>query len=487
MILYATIVAEKIKRKEKERKMQLDFQKLKKKFIGSKEFYRGVLTIVIPMIIQNGISNFVNMLDNIMVGSLGTEQMSGVSIVNQFTFVFILLVFGGVSGAGIFTAQFYGKGDVENIRNTFRAKLIIVAAVSVIGVTVFSIFDEAFINMFLHESDSTGNIELTLQYGKDYLKWIIIGLVPFAIGQAYASNLRETGNTFIPMVASVSAVLTNLVFNALLIYGIWFFPELGVVGAAIATTLSRFLEFGILAIYTHTHTKEFPYIVGAYKSFRIPRELMAAIAAKGLPIMANEFLWSLSITIKNQSFSTCGLDVVAGVNIASTIINLMNVVFLSLGSSIAIIVGKQLGAGKIEEAKDSAYKMLAFSVFGATCMSLIQVCISPLFPLIYNTSDEVRSIATFVIIAAACAAPFNAFCHGSYFTLRSGGLALETFVFDAGYAWLVVVPTAFIISRFTGWGFEAIYISVVIVEALKCIIGVFMVKSERWARQIVSD
>ncbi len=463
------------------------FERFKKKFIGTKEFYRGVLAIVIPMIIQNGISNFVNLLDNIMVGSLGTEQMSGVSIVNQFTFVFILLVFGGVSGAGIFTAQFHGKGDVENVRNTFRAKLLIATVVSIIGVTIFSVFDDVFINMFLHESDSTGDIALTLECGKEYLKWIVIGLVPFAIGQAYASNLRETGNTFVPMVASVSAVLTNLVFNALLIYGIWFFPELGVAGAAIATTISRFIEFGILVIYTHTHRKECSFIVGAYRNFHIPKELMAKIAAKGLPIMANEFLWSLSVTMKNQSFSTCGLEVVAATNIASTIINLMNVVFLSLGSSIAIIVGNQLGAGKIEKAKDSAYKMLAFSVFGATCMSIIQVAISPFFPLIYNTTDQVRSIATFAIIACACAAPFNAFCHGSYFTLRSGGRALETFIFDAGYAWLVVVPTAFVVSRFTGWGFEAIYISVLLVEALKCIIGYFMIKREHWARQIVSE
>ena len=467
--------------------MQLNLDKLKKKFIGSKEFYRAVLAITIPMIIQNGISNFVNLLDNIMVGSLGTEQMSGVAIVNQFTFVFILLVFGAVSGAGIFTAQFHGKGDKENVRNTFRAKLLINLVVSIVGVSVFLIFQEAFIGMFLHESESSGDLALTMECGKEYLKWIVIGLVPFAFGQAYASTLRETGNTVIPMVASVSAVVTNLILNALLIYGIWFFPQLGVAGAAIATTISRFVELAILMIYSHTHKAECYFVDGAFRSFHIPKELMGQIATKGLPIMANEFLWSLSITIRNQCYATRGLDVVAAVNIAFTIINLMNVVFLSLGSSIAIIVGNQLGAGKIEEAKDSAYKMIAFSIFGASCMSLLQVAISPFFPLIYETSDNVRGIATFIIIASACAAPFNAFSHACYFTLRSGGKAAATFIFDSGYAWALVIPAAFLISRLTSWSFQVIFITVLLIEALKCIMGVIMVKGESWARRIVSE
>jgi putative MATE family efflux protein len=422
-----------------------------------------------------------------MVGTLGTEAMSGVSIVNQFTFVFMLLVFGAVSAAGIFTAQYHGKGDVESVRHTFRAKFIINTMVGILGVVVFLIFQDQFINMFLHESDSTGDLALTMQSGKDYLKWILIGLIPFAISQVYASTLRETGNTVVPMAASISAVLTNLVFNALLIFGLFFFPELGVAGAAIATTISRFVELGILVIYTHTHSEKCTFIKGAFKSLYIPKELIANIAVKGLPIMANEFFWSLSITIRNQSYATRGLDVVAAVNIAFTIINLMNVVFLSLGSSIAIIVGNQLGAGKIEEAKSSAYKMLAFSVFGATCMGLLQICISPLFPLIYNTTDTVRHLATFVIIVSACASPFNAFAHASYFTLRSGGRVIETLLFDSVYAWVAVIPTAFLLSRLTDWGFPAIFISVALVEALKCIMGFFLVKKEHWARQLTTN
>ena len=473
-----------MKRTEKMEKITGFIEKFKKKFIGTKEFYAGVLAIVIPMIIQNGISNFVNLLDNIMVGSLGTEQMSGVAIVNQFAFVFLLLVFGAVSAAGIFTAQYHGKGDADGVRYTFRAKLIINTIVGIIGVLVFLIFDEQFINLFLHESDSTGDLALTMECGKEYLKWLVIGLIPFAISQVYASTLRETGNTVVPMAASISAVVTNLILNALLIYGLWIFPELGVAGAAIATTISRFVELTILVIYTHSNSDKCYFINGVFKNFYIPKELMQKIAVKGLPIMANEFLWSLSVTIRNQSYATRGLDVVAAVNIAFTIINLMNVVFLSLGSSIAIIVGNKLGAGKIEEAKDSAYKLIAFSVFGAACMGILQMAIAPFFPMIYETSDNVKYLATFIIIASACAVPFNAFAHASYFTLRSGGRVLETFLFDAGYAWVAVIPTAFILANFTELGFKSIFIAVLIVEALKCIMGVVIVKKEKWAKQL---
>ena len=353
LTLYAIISPEIMKRTEKMEKITGFIEKFKKKFIGTKEFYAGVLAIVIPMIIQNGISNFVNLLDNIMVGSLGTEQMSGVAIVNQFAFVFLLLVFGAVSAAGIFTAQYHGKGDADGVRYTFRAKLIINTIVGIIGVLVFLIFDEQFINLFLHESDSTGDLALTMECGKEYLKWLVIGLIPFAISQVYASTLRETGNTVVPMAASISAVVTNLILNALLIYGLWIFPELGVAGAAIATTISRFVELTILVIYTHSNSDKCYFINGVFKNFYIPKELMQKIAVKGLPIMANEFLWSLSVTIRNQSYATRGLDVVAAVNIAFTIINLMNVVFLSLGSSIAIIVGNKLGAGKIDLVGDT--------------------------------------------------------------------------------------------------------------------------------------
>ena len=169
-----------------------------KKYIGDKNFYKMVLTVALPIMIQNGISNFVNLLDNVMVGSLGTEAMSGVNIVNQFLFVFNLIIFGAISSAGIFTAQFHGNRDTEGEKYTVRFKLIIALLVGVAGVLIFHFFDSEFISLFLHDGSAEGDLALTLEFGKEYLAVMLIGLIPFALSQIYASTLRETEETIIP-------------------------------------------------------------------------------------------------------------------------------------------------------------------------------------------------------------------------------------------------------------------------------------------------
>ena len=180
-----------------------------RKFIGNRSFYKTVLAITIPIIIQNGITNFVNLLDNVMVGRLGTEQLSGVGIANQLIFVFTLCIFGGLSGAGIFTAQFFGKGDLEGLRYSIRFKLYTVLVIMAVGGAILIPFGEKLITLFLTEGDTTGDVAMTLHYGREYLKVALISLVPMALTQVYANTLRETGQTVPPMVASIVAVCTN--------------------------------------------------------------------------------------------------------------------------------------------------------------------------------------------------------------------------------------------------------------------------------------
>lgn len=246
------------------------WKNFKNKFIGDKEFYRYIIMLALPMIAQNAITSFVSFLDNIMVGKLGAEQMSGVAIVNQLMFVFNICIFGGVSGAGIFGTQFYGKGDYEGQKYAFRFKMYASALICGIALFLFINYGTDLINLYLSDSGEIGDIELALLYGKEYLAIMVIGLIPFAICQTYISSIRETGHTFVPMLAGIAAMLTNLVLDILLIFGVGPFPELGVKGAAIATVIARFVEMLIVVIWTHTHTKINRYIVGAYRSFYIP-------------------------------------------------------------------------------------------------------------------------------------------------------------------------------------------------------------------------
>lgn len=457
-----------------------------KRYTGDKAFYRMVLMIVVPIIIQNGITNFVSLLDNIMVGQVGTEQMSGVAIVNQFMTVFNICIFGGVSSAGIFTAQYYGQGSQEGVRNTFRFKFIICLLMTVFAIVLFLTAGEELIMLYLHEGAQTGDIARTLEYGKEYLAVIIFGIVPYAVSQTYASTLRETGETVLPMKAGIIAVLVNLLGNFLLIFGNFGFPALGAVGAALATDIARVVECVILMCWTYGHRQEHPFIEGAFRSLRIPKELTVNIIRKGIPIMLNEIAWSTGQAFLMQCYSVRGLSVVAGLNISSTVSNLFNVVFLSIGGAIAIIVGQLLGAGKMEEARDTDRKLLFFTVSTCLVCGSLLALISPFFPLIYNTSGEVQSLATgFILIAAGCM-PLYAFMHGCYFTLRSGGKTWITVLFDSVYVWAVDIPLAFVLANFTGLPIVVVYLSCQLIETLKCILGYILVKKGIWLQNIVA-
>ena len=457
-----------------------------KSYIGDKAFYRRTLAIAIPMIIQNTVTNLVNLLDNLMVGSLGTEQMSGVAIVNQFIFVFNLAVFGAISGAGIFTAQFNGRGDTEGVRNTMRIKVLLCAVLGALGVLVLSLFGDNLINGFLHDG-TDGDLVLTFESGAKYLVYIVIGLIPFAFSQAYASTLRETGETVLPMIASVVAIVTNLVLNALLIFGLFGLPALGVAGAAIATSVSRFAELAILVIYTHLNKKKCPYAIGLFKHFAIPAALVKQVIIKGTPILLNESFWSLSITMMNQCYSTRGLDVVAAMNISFTLQNLLSVAYFALSSSIAIIVGNLLGAGKLEEAKEADKKLLAFAVFMGVIMMGVQIALSPVFPLIYNTTDSVRDLSSYIMICFGLTMPAAALATSTYYTIRSGGRVFITMLFDSVYAWVIVMPVVAALAYFTSIPFKVLLPIILVVENLKLIPGLILVNKGIWVRQLKID
>ena len=459
----------------------------KKKFIGTKDFYIYVLGIAIPMIVQNAITNFVSFLDNIMVGQIGTEQMSGVAIANQLIFVFNLCIFGGVSGAGIFGTQFFGKGDYEGQKYTFRFKIYICSILTAIALFLGFRYSTQLISLYLNDTGSVGDIALALDYGKQYLSIMLIGLIPFAINQSYVNTIRETGHTFIPMVASMVAVFTNLILDYCLIFGALGLPQLGVRGAAIATVVARFFECIIVVIWVHANKEKNKYIVGAYRSFYIPGNILKDILKKGTPLMVNEMMWSIGMTTIVQCYAIRGLEVVAALNIASTVTNLFNIVYIQLGAAIAIVVGQLLGAGKLKEAKDADNKMIFFVITACMGMAILMALLGSLFPNIYNTESSIKELATKFIMISALLMPVCAFCHSTYFTLRSGGKTVITFIFDSVYTWLIVIPVAYCLSHFTGWGIITVFFCVQSMEFVKAIIGFFMVKSNVWLNTIVKN
>ncbi len=458
-----------------------------KRMVGDKAFIKHTLAIATPIMVQNGITNFVSLLDNIMVGRIGTEQMSGVAISNQLIMIFFLCIFGGVAGAGIFTAQYFGEGNDEGIRHTIRYKIWIGTAITIVAWVIFTLFGDNLVALYLKGSSDGGNIQAALGYGKQYMQLIMLSFPAFMMLQVYTSTLRECNETVVPMKAGIVAVIVNLSLNYVLIYGKLGFPRLGVAGAAIATISARYVEAGYVIIWSHLHRHTHTYMKGLYRTLLIPFRLFKKFFVKGLPILVNETMWSGGMATLSQCYSVRGLSVVAGLNIANTIYNLFSIVFIALGDAIAIIVGQLLGAGKLKEAKDADAKLIVFSVLSCFGVSILMVLIAPLFPSLYNTSAQAREIATQFIFAQAIFMPQMAFIHATYFTLRSGGKTIVTFVFDSFYMWIITVPVAFLLSRYTGISAVYIFASVQIADWIKCIIGYTLVKKGVWIQNIVNE
>ena len=460
---------------------------MKNRWFGNREFYRKTLYLAVPMILQNLITNFVSMLDNIMVGQIGTPQMSGVSIVNQFIFVFNMTIFGGVSGASIFGTQFFGKGDCEGQKYTFRFRIIL----SVLGAAAFALilklFGTPLISLFLSSEDTPEMIRQTLGYGEEYLKIMLWGLWPYAIGQAYASVIRECGETRVPMTASFAAVGINLLLDYGLIFGKLGMPQLGVAGAAIATVIAKSCEAVYMILWGHLHTDRIQCLKSAFRGFRIPGVLAGEILIKGCPLMINELLWSLGMSTVAQCYSVRGIDVVAARNIATTLTNLLNVIYIQIGACTGIMVGMLLGAGKPKEARETDDKLIAFSMMVTVFVSLLVLPASRLFPALYNTEEEVRSLAAYFILIQAFAMPIWSYTNSCYFTLRCGGKTLVTFLFDAVYTWGLMIPLAFILSRFTALDIHVIFPIVTYSELIKVVVGWLLVRSDVWINDLTGE
>ena len=460
--------------------------RLRERMFGDRDFYAQVVAVVVPIIIQNTVSNVVSLLDNVMVGRVGTLQMSAVAIVNQLLFVFNLCIFGGLAGAGIFATQYAGAHDDKGVRDCFRVKWMIALSMLACALVVLIAFPKRLIGMYLAQETAQADAAATLGFGMDYLTVMLWGLLPFGVSQVYASTLREVGETRLPMFASVAAILVNLVFNFFLIFGKCGFPELGVTGAAIATVLSRYVETAVIMVYTHMKSHHFGFIRGAYRSLRVPKPLMISILRRGTPLLVNEFLWSSGMAVLLQCYSVRGLDVVAACNIATTVSNLFKVVFLSMGNAVAIMVGQALGANDIERAKNCTWRLMTLSVGSNLIMATLLALFAPAIPNIYNTEPHVRQIATQLIYVVAVMMPAYSFSHCCYFTLRSGGKTIITFLFDSVFTWCVNVPAAWLLAYKTGLGIVPLYFGVQALEMVKVVVGFVLVKKGVWIHNIVA-
>lgn len=449
--------------------------------------YRRALKLAVPMMIQNGITNMVVLVDNLMVGSLGTEAMTAVSIAGQLIFVFNLAIFGGISGPGIYGAQYYGQGNVEGFQNTVRMKIWVCGICTLIGLLLFIFGGETLISLYLHGESADVDAVLTMSYAKQYLEIMLFSLFPFVVTQIYASSLRETGDSLKPMLAGVVSVFVDIVFNYLLIYGKCGMPRMGVQGAAVATVLARVVEAFVVVLWAHIRKKQHEFLWGLYRTILLPKELMMKMLKKGTPIFFNEFLWAGGMAALTQCYSTRGLEIVAGLNISNAICNLLNVVFVALGSAVGILSGQTLGASHYEKAKKDVFQLMWFSAAISAGLTVILIAISGVFPNLYDTTEQIRSYGQWFIVITALYFPVQGLLNSLYFTLRSGGKTFITFLFDSVYSWVVTLPIALILCHLTSLPILAVYAIVQAADIIKMIVGYLLIQKGIWISNIVEE
>ena len=456
-------------------------------YFGDRAFLKKVLSFTLPIIIQNFITNFVSLLDNIMVGQVGTLQMSGVSVANQLVMVFNLCIFGATSGAGIFTAQFFGAGDREQLRYTVRYKLILCLLLCIGAIALFIPFGPNLIRLYLTGEGDPADAVLTLQYGYDYLSVILWGFMPFAVSSSYASSMRECGESSPQMLSSICAVIVNLCLNAILIFGLFGAPALGAVGAAVATVIARYVEMCILIIWAHTHPDRCPFAKGLYHSARIPLQLAGQIITKGTPLLVNEFLWSSGMAFLSQCFSTCGLDVVPALNISDIINNLASVVAIAIANTVGVFMGHMMGGdAPKEEILQTNRKLLRLSLLFGVVFGVLLAVIAPFFPFLYNTTAQVRTLATSLIFVLAAVKPIMAYLISVYYTIRSSGKTITAFFYDCGFMWAVSIPVAYCLSRFTALPIIPLYAICQSVDLIKVFIGYSIIRRGNWVQRLTA-
>jgi len=449
-----------------------------KSLVGDRSFYKHVIAVAAPLVLQQLITTSVQLVDNLMVGSLGQPAMNSVSIVNQLYFIVILITFGAMGGAGVFSAQYFGSKNFEKLKQTFRFKIIIGFIIAFTSFIIFTFFGESLLGLFTDDP-------ITVKGGLQYLNIAKWSAFPWIISVAISNTFRETGITKPLLKISLVAIATNTILNFILIFGLLGFPALGVLGAALATLISRIVEMTLSVILLEKRGSAFN--TRLRKLFNIDKKMLILIIVMALPLTLNEALWSTGQTAFYYAYSRRGENALSGIVITGAISQLVFVTFGGISTAIAVLVGNTLGNNQLQQAKDNAKKLIAFSVFIAIIAGMVLFILSFFIPDLYTATKEAKSIASFNIRVNALFIPIYSFNVALYFTLRAGGDTKSTFLMDAMYMWILPVPTALILSYFTSLPVIYMFLFVQMLDIPKMIFGLSRYRKGHWIKNLALD
>ncbi|TVP95516.1 MAG: MATE family efflux transporter [Acholeplasmatales bacterium] len=448
-----------------------------KLFIGDRLFYKALLTLTVPLVLQQLITTSVQLIDNIMVGRLGESAISSVAVINQLQFVIILVFFGLMAGSGIFTSQYFGAKDFDKLAQTFRFKVIAGLFVAGVAVLILTVFGRHLVVVF---TDTDETVASALSY-LAIVKW---GIFPLVLSIAISSTFRETGITRPLLYISTVAVLINTALNYVLIFGHFGAPQMGIEGAAIATVIARGIEFFLMFLFMMRKGQYFTS--GIRRLFVIERSVLVGIIAMAIPLTLNEFMWSLGQTVFLHAYSTRGDSALAAMNMTNAISQLVFVTFAGIGTGVAVLVGNTLGKNELALAKQNAYKLAAFSVVVAILAGIGLFGLSFFILDLYAVSAATKSVAAFNIRVNAFFIPVFSLNVSLFFILRSGGDTRSTLLMDAVFMWVFVVPVALLLAYTTALPVTLMFLIVQSSDVPKAFIAISRFKKGHWIKNLAA-
>lgn len=445
-------------------------------------FIKTLFTIALPIILQDTLTSFVNMLDTIMVGQMGATEIAAVGLGNQVFFLMSLVIFGIAGGGSVFIAQYWGKKDLSAIHKTTGLML----KVSFIFTSLF-----ALLSIFIPElvlSLYSKDIQV-IELGAKYLRIVAPSYIFFGINVCFASSERSTEHLKLPAIATISSVILNAVLNYLFIFGVningfQIIKALGVSGAAIATVISRIVEAMIVTLGAYFNKYE---IASSFKEFFSPaRNFLPQYLKICIPIILNQIFWGAGISMQSSIFAHSGTFAIAAFNIMNTISNLLYPVCTGCGNATGIIIGKTIGEGKTEEAKILAKKIVFFILGISFVLGLFIIPLSRLLPFVFKVEAEVISMATIFILIRAFIFGIDAFnmtCVVGVF--RSGGDALYALLVDTGIMWILAIPAGWLAVELWQLPYWAVYLCLVSEPLIKSVFAAVRLISGKWLKKII--
>jgi putative MATE family efflux protein len=441
-----------------------------------RQFYKALFALSIPIMFQNLINSFVNMLDTVMIGRLGTVEIAAVGLGNQVFFLFNMVLFGICSGSTIFTAQFWGKQDIPGIRKNAGLCLILSMGVAVIFTGLVFGNSEEIIAIYSIDPD-------VIRVGGQYLKTLAPSYIPFSISFVFILTLRSVERVKLAMVSTVIALTINMILNYVFIFGMGPVPAMGVTGAAIATVIARYTETTILISVSYARRYPMAGTLREFTGFNSP--FVSRFFRIAAPVVLNETMWALGITIQNIIFARNHTDAIAAFNITNTVSQLTWVIFIGLGNGVAVLIGKKIGEGAEQSARDYARRIAVFAPLLAAAAAMILFPVSRLLPFIFNVNANVLSIASIMFIILCCSYPFRAFNMTLIVGVcRSGGDTVFCVLYEMIFMWGLSLPLGAVMSFIVHAPVWVVFLCLASEDVFKAMLGQWRLRSGKWLHDV---